>query len=60
MLMEPQSGVCTLHFVPGPLDFGQWKCRFMLPNENLTVELGNDSLLLLEEIESKLSFLIST
>ncbi|XP_051176120.1 uncharacterized protein LOC127291199 [Leptopilina boulardi] len=59
MLMEPQSGVCTLHFVPGPLDFGQWKCKFMLPNENLTVELGNDSLLLLEEIENdKLGWLV--
>lgn len=54
MIMEPQKGVCTLHFVPGPIDFGQWKCQFMLPNENFTVELGNDSLLLLEEIEGKI------
>lgn len=51
--MEHDNGVCTLHFVPGPSDFGQWKCKFFLKNDDLTLELGNDSLLLLEELDGK-------
>ncbi|XP_033211015.1 uncharacterized protein LOC117169041 isoform X2 [Belonocnema kinseyi] len=53
MIMEHADGVCTLHFVPGPSDFGQWKCKFLLTTEDLTLELGNDSLLLLEELDDK-------
>ena len=51
--MQHETGVCTLHFIPGPKDFGQWKCKFLLTDEDLTVELGNDNLLLLEEIDGE-------